>query len=514
MNKIRLLQDILSINVKERPGKTALICDNQRVTYAQLEEMSDRLANALRDKGIGEGDRVLFYLLNSVELVVSILATLKAGAVFVGMDYSNTYDTLHYIASDCEATAVITYANRVDLMIRLLEEVPSMKISIIVGSKEEIQQPGFFPYEELQSEYPADPISTQRIEGDLAYLIYTSGSTGQSKGVMVTHRCILFTIYSGIEFFQLSEHDVHVSPLQLSFSPGINQLFQTLLVGGTLILEKSLVFPVTVLKRMESEHATGFAGVPTILTLLMQNDMSRFDLSSLRYITSVGAALPLSLIQSIRQKLPQTSIYSYYGMAEASYSLVLDPERIDEIPSSVGKPFPGTQAWIIDEKGRRLGTESVGELILRGTHVRSGYWNKEKDTALRFRPGLLPGETVCYTGDIFRTDAEGNFFFVSRSDEIIKSGAKKVAPREIENTLYNHNGVLEAAAVGIPDPLLGQAIKAFVVPTEQARATLTAEELLVYCKQKLEAYKVPCEIEIRENLPKTSSGKIKKTGLA
>jgi long-chain acyl-CoA synthetase len=511
---IRLIQDILTVNAAERPGKTALICENQRLTYAQIDGMSDRLANAFRRNGIGDGDRILFYLLNSAELVVGIFAALKADAVFVGVDSGNTFETLRHIAADCEAAAVVTYHQRAEAVTRLIGEVPSMRLGVLVGQKNGGPAAHLLSFESVQADFPPDPLSRNRIEGDLAYLIYTSGSTGVSKGVMVTHRSILFTIHSGIEYLGLSEEDVHTSPLQLSFSPGINQLFQTFRVGGTLILEKSLAFPNVMLKRMEAERATGFAGVPTLLTLLMQNDLGRYDLGRLRIITSVGAALPAPLIARIRRALPRTSIYSYYGMAEASYSLGLDPAQIDIRPSSVGRPFPGTQAWIIDENGGRVGPDRIGELILRGSHVRSGYWNDPEGSARRFRPGPVPGETVCHTGDLFRADAEGYFYFEGRSDEIIKSGAKKVVPREIENALYAMEGVLEAAAVGIPDPILGHVIKALVVPTAEARAALTPEAVLLHCKRTLEAYKVPREVEIRDSLPKTSSGKIKKTGLS
>jgi acyl-coenzyme A synthetase/AMP-(fatty) acid ligase len=201
-------------------------------------------------------------------------------------------------------------------------------------------------------------------------------------------------------------------------------------------------------------------------------------------------------------------------MAEASYSLGLSPAQIDERPASVGKPFPGTQAWIVDEQGRPLGPGQTGELVVRGAHVRSGYWNDPAASAQRFRPGPVPGESVCFTGDMFRTDQDGYFYFVARSDEIIKSGAKKVVPREIENALYAIDGVLEAAAIGVPDAVLGQVIKAFVVPDARSRASLTIERVLSHCEQHLEGFKVPRQIEIRDSLPKTASGKIRKTELA
>jgi acyl-coenzyme A synthetase/AMP-(fatty) acid ligase len=264
---------------------------------------------------------------------------------------------------------------------------------------------------------------------------------------------------------------------------------------------------------MEAERATGFAGVPTVFALLLQTDVSHYDLGSLRFMISMGAALPLSLIRQIRERFPHVSFYSAYGMAEAAFSLGLEPAQIDQRPTSVGKPTPGAQAWIVDEDSKRLGPNEIGELVVRGGHVRSGYWNNPAASAQRFRPSSLPGELVYYTGDMFRTDEEGYFYFVGRSDEMIKSGAKKVAPVEIEDALYSLPGVLEAAAVEIPDPLLGQAIKAFIVLDERSRASLTVQDVFRHCHQTLEEYKVPRQIEIRDSLPKTPSGKIKKNGL-
>ncbi|MCX6032772.1 MAG: class I adenylate-forming enzyme family protein [Chloroflexi bacterium] len=511
---IRLIQDILRANVTERPDKVALICENRRLTYAQIDAMADRLANAFRKNGVQDGDRILFHLLNSSELVVSIFAALKANAVFSVIDYANTFDTLRYIAADCEAAAVVTYDHQAESAARLLQDVPSLRFAVLTGRGARQPVPNLLAFDAIQEDYPPDPPPQSMIDRDLAYLIYTSGTTGKPKGVLVTHRSSLFTIESGIEYLGLSEDDIHASPLPLSFSPGINQLLQTFRIGGTLILERSFAYPVMTLKRMAAEGATGFAGVPTILALLLQMDSSRYDLSRLRYVSSIGAALAPSIIQQIRQRLPRVAIFSTYGMAEASYSLGLEPAQIDQRPTSVGKPFPGTQAWIIEEDGRRLGPDQIGELVVRGGHIRSGYWNDSAATAQRFRPGSIPGELVCFTGDVFRMDEEGYFYFVGRSDEIIKSGAKKVAPKEIENALYGLSGVLEAAAIGVPDPLLGQVIKAIVVLSEQARSSLTVQDILRHCHQTLEEFKVPRQIEIRDSLPKTPSGKIKKTDLA
>lgn len=510
---MRLVDDVLAQNATARPDKTALICENKRWTYAQLDDMAGRLAHALRDHGIREGDRVLLYLLNGGELVVGLFAALKAGAVFSVVDYATVYDVLRHIAADCGATALITCDCQAESAVRLLREVPSLRLVILTGPPSETAAAGLLNFEAIQADYEPEIRPPRRMNDDLACLIYTSGSTGKPKGVMVTHCSALFAVESCAEYLGLSEQDVNASPLPLSYSMGMNQLLLTFRVGGTLILEKSFTFPAMTLKRMAAERATGFAAVPSVLALLMRADPARYDLSALRYITSMGAALPADLIRQIREKLPWVRLYSAYGLAEASYSLGLPPEEIDRRPASVGKPYPGTQAWLVGDDGRRLGPGDTGELVVSGGHVRSGYWNDPEASTQRFRPGPVPGARACFSGDVFRTDAEGYFYFVGRGDEMIKSGGKKVAPREIENALHSLPGVVEAAAVGIPDPLLGQVIKAYVVLDEHAGAGLTAQDLLRHCGQTLEVYKVPRQIEIRDRLPKTPSGKIRKIEL-
>lgn len=510
---IRLIQDILAKNAAEHPGKTALVCGKQRLTYAELDERSNRLANALIHNGVRAGDRVLFYLLNGVELVTGIFAALKANAVFVAVDYANAFETVQRIAADCEAALFVTEKPQAEVATRLMQETPSLRRALVVGLEASQPESRLSSFEEIQTGQPATLPPSQVIDRDIAFLLYTSGSTGKPKGVMVTHRSGLYSIESGIEYFRLQENDIHVSSLHLSFSAGINQLLQIFRVGGTLILEKSFAFPTQVFKRMAAERATGFASVPTILAHVLKMDLSRYDLSHLRYMTSVGAALAPVVIQQLREKFPGVLLFSFYGMAEAAYALGLEPEQLEQRPDSVGRPFPGTQAWVAGESGQPLAPNETGELILRGSHVRNGYWNNAEESGKRFKPGPLPGELICATGDLFRTDDEGYFYFVGRNDDIIKSGAKKIAPKEIEDVLYGIEGILEAAVIGVPDPLLGQVVKAFVALDKQKQVPLSAQDIFKCCQQLLESYKVPREVEIRDSLPKTPSGKIKKTDL-
>jgi acyl-coenzyme A synthetase/AMP-(fatty) acid ligase len=258
---------------------------------------------------------------------------------------------------------------------------------------------------------------------------------------------------------------------------------------------------------MQDEHVTGFPGVPTTFSLLLSMDLSKYDLTSLRYLTNTAAALPPSHILQLREKFPWATLYSMYGLTETKRTLYLPPAQLDIRPDSVGIPIPGTEAWIEDEYGNRAPPGQVGELVVRGRHVMRGYWQDLENSAKRYRPGSIPGERLCHTGDLFRMDEEGFFYFVSRKDDVIKSRGEKVPPKEVENALYGIDGVLEVAVIGIPDPILGQAIKALIVTKDNS---LTEAKVLAYCRAHLEDFMVPNLVEFHDQLPKTASGKIKK----
>jgi acyl-coenzyme A synthetase/AMP-(fatty) acid ligase len=199
-----------------------------------------------------------------------------------------------------------------------------------------------------------------------------------------------------------------------------------------------------------------------------------------------------------------------HGLTEVARTMYLSPEQTDIRPDSPGKAIPGTELWIEDETGKRLGPGEVGELVVRGRHVMRGYWMAPELSAQRFRPGAVPGERICYSGDLFKMDEEGYFYFVSRKDDIIKSRGEKVAPREVENILYAIPGVQDAAVIGVPDPIFGQVIKAFIVAPG---ATLSEADVISHCKARLEDFMVPRKVEFRSELPKTGSGKVRRIDL-
>ncbi len=507
-----LVQEFLEASADRLPDKIALVCDGQRLTYAEIEARANRLAHALMAKGVRRGDRVVTWLPNSVELVVSIFAALKAGAVFVTVNHTTRHDKLLYILNNCQAGALIGAGAQAGLVADVAGQTPSLRAVVLTQPFEgDARLPDALTFSDVESRFEATRPRRQNIDLDLACLIYTSGSTGDPKGVMSDHSNVVFAASSIIEYLENTEDDIVIDVLPLSFDYGLYQLLMVFKFGGTLVLEKGFAFPAQILKRIETERVTGFPGVPTLYAVLLQMDLSPYDLSSLRYLTNTAAALPPAHITELRFKFPWARLYSMYGLTETKRTLYLPPEQLDARPGSVGIAIPGTEVWLVDEEGNRLPNGSTGELVARGRHVMRGYWGDPEMTARRYRPGPIPGERVCYTGDLFRSDAEGYMYFVARKDDIIKSRGEKVAPKEVETVLYQLKGVTEAAVIGVPDPLLGQAVKAFVVVS--GGQTLTEAEVIRHCRANLEDFMVPKYVAFVAELPRTSSGKIKKTDL-
>jgi len=280
-------------------------------------------------------------------------------------------------------------------------------------------------------------------------------------------------------------------------------------VGGTVVLEKSFAYPQLILNQLRDEKVTGFPIVPTMAALLLQmSTLTPGQFPHLRYITNTAAALPPAHIKQLQRLFPSTKIFSMYGLTECKRVAYLPPDQLDVRPTSVGKAIPNTEVSIVNERGEKAGPGEIGELVVRGAHVMKGYWKLPKETERALRPGWVDGETVLYSGDLFRADEEGYLYFVGRKDDMIKTRGEKVSPTEIEHVLYALTDVLEAAVIGVPDEVLGQAIMAVVVLREGAQ--LTDKEILAHCRQHLEDFMVPQTIDIRRTLPKTDTGKIQK----
>lgn len=510
-----LVQDFLQNSAKTRPDKTALVCGSRRFTYGVLDTMANRLANTLQQQGIRRGDRVAIYLNNSLESVVSIFGVLKANAVVVSLGRGTKAEKLAAILNNCQAVGMVLDKRAVaqGLGDRLQGEVGSLRTLIVCGDAGLAQKNGHARHLEfgtIQTTASVECPRCENIDLDLAYLIYTSGTTGESKGVMCDHSNVTFVTQAVVEYLKNNENDIVMNVLPMAFSYGLYQLMAMFYVGGTLVLEESFVFPDMVIEKMAQEKVTGFAAVPTIYSMLMSMNLANYDLSSLRYFTNAAAGLPVEHVKRLRQIFPKVELYLMHGLTEVARTMYLPPDQTDIRPASSGIAMPGTELWIEDENGRRLGPGEVGELVVRGRHVMRGYWMAPELSAQRFRPGPIPGERICYSGDLFKMDEEGYFYFVSRKDDIIKCRGEKVAPREVEHILYGIPGVQDAAVIGVPDPIMGQVIKAVIVAPG---AGLTESDVISHCKARLEDFMVPRQVEFRSELPKTGSGKVRRIDL-
>jgi long-chain acyl-CoA synthetase len=301
--------------------------------------------------------------------------------------------------------------------------------------------------------------------------------------------------------------------LPLSFGYGLYQLLTCVRAEGTLVLEAGLGFPGRLVGLLEEERITGVPGVPTIFQVLISlKGLADRDLPHLRFLTNAGAALPSATLAEVRRTFSGARLYSMYGQTECTRVCYLPPDQLDVRPTSVGIPIPGTEAWVEDEDGRVAAPDQVGELMVRGSHVMLGYWKDEKTTAEKLRPGRWPWERVLATGDLFRQDEDGYLYFVARRDDIIKSRGEKVAPREVEEVLHAVPAVREAAVVGVPDQLLGQAVHAHVAPADDQE--LDPSELRRHCAENLEDHMVPQQVVVHAALPRTPNGKIDRRALA
>ncbi|MGQ9626015.1 MAG: class I adenylate-forming enzyme family protein [Anaerolineae bacterium] len=505
-----LVNDFLQNSARRFPDKVALAFEERRWTYAQLESMANRVANALLKNGVERGDRVVIFLPNCPEVVVSIFAILKAGAVFSVVNHSTKPDKLIYILNNCRAKALVVQTRQAGLLSEISQKVPSLKLIISSGQDKAAQ----LSFEEILGTYPDSQPPRTCIDVDLAALIYTSGSTGQPKGVMSTHLNMIAASTSITQYLENVPSDIILNVLPLSFDYGLYQVLMAFQVGAKLVLERGFVYPYAVVNLLEKERVTGFPGVPTIFARILSiedKDLKAHDFSALRYITNTGASLPVSHIRQLRETFPQTKIYSMYGLTECKRVSYLPPEEIDRRPTSVGKAIPNTEVYIVNEKGERVRPGEIGELVVRGSHVMRGYWEMPEETEKTFRPGPYPGERVLYTGDLFTMDEKGFLYFKGRRDDLIKSRGEKVYPKEVENVLYSMEGVLEAAVIGVPDEVLGQAVKAVIVPRDGVQ--LNEREVIRFCAERLEDFMVPAMVEFRAELPKTTSGKIQKSTL-
>ena len=516
----RLVHHFLESSARRLADKTALICGEQRLSYGQVNRLSDQLANNLIAAGVRCQDRVAIFLDNSVESVIAMFGVLKADAIFVMLSATMKARKLEYILKDSGARVLITHFNKAPVVREAAANDTGLAEIVWVhdgpdpysGLPERITHLSWKDFYAIDTAMVSPPVCN-RIDRDIATIIYTSGSTGDPKGVISAHCSVVAATRSIAQYLEIVEDDIIMNVLPLSFDYGLYQVLMAFLCGATVVLEKSFMFPMSILGKIEKEKVTGFPLVPTMAAILLQMDnLGRFDFSSLRYITNTAAVLPVAHIRKLRSLFPHVRIFSMYGMTECVRVSYLPPEALDRKPDSVGIPIPNEEVFVLDETGREVPPGQVGELVICGSNVMQGYWNAPEETKKRFKPGRYLGDTWLYSGDLFKRDEEGFLYFVARKDDMIKTRGERVSPKEIENVLCDMEGVAEAAVIGVADEIFGQAIKAFIVRGKNG--AINEQDVVKYCSKNLEPFMVPKYVAFVESFAKSASGKIDKKQLS
>ncbi|MBN1464147.1 acyl-CoA ligase (AMP-forming), exosortase A system-associated [candidate division KSB1 bacterium] len=513
---VRVLHDILTESIAKGPDKQAVFFKEQSMTYDQVGANVRSLASYLIAHGLQKGDRVAFWMEKRFEEVISIFAISMSGAVNVPIRRLSTAAQVVHILNDSGAKVLLTTYSRMQELREHDHELESLALIICVGDMEVDQAASTSAIQQvawsdiLKNANGNESFHPRVVETDLAAILYTSGSTGKPKGVVLTHRNIVAGAYTVSEYLKITENDRLLSILPFNFDYGLNQLTTAVLHHASIVLLDPL-FPKDVLQIIAKHKVTGLAAVAATWIQLLQIPWDAEKLASLRYMTNSGGAIPEHYVLDMADRLPHAEIYLMYGLTEAFRSTYLDPALVRERPTSMGKAIPGEEIVILDENNKPVQPGQIGELVHRGALVAQGYWGDVENTSIRFRPNpMQPAdvplrEIVVFSGDYVKIDEQGFLYFIGRKDEMIKYAGNRVSPTEVEEVLYKHPKVKDSMVLGIPDDVYGQSIKAVVAHKD---GSLSREELISHCKAMLPPYMIPGDVEIWDELPRNSNGKI------
>lgn len=500
---------VLDISARRNPAKVALILDSMQLRYAELLGAVNKIANGLVQLGVRPGDKVALMLPNTPHFVMCYYAILKLGGVVVPLNVLFKQHEIHYHLDDSDAVALIAwegFLGEAAMGFRLADGCKHLIVPQAPGSTAELPE-GALPLTALMADTaPAFDLHPTAPD-DTAVILYTSGTTGRPKGAELTHFNMFFNAYIGAEkVLQTGPDEIGLAVLPLFHSFGQTCVMNALIYGGGTLTMLPRFEPQKAFEVMQRDRVTYFAGVPTMYFFLLNfPNADQYDLSALRRCCSGGAAMPVEVMHAFNQKYNVT-ILEGYGLSETSP--VASFNHLDREPKagSIGTPIWGVEMRCVNAEGQAVPDGELGEIQIRGHNVMKGYYKRPDATA-----EAINDQGWFSTGDVAYRDADGYFFIKDRVKDMIIRGGFNVYPREIEEVLYGHPAVAEAAVIGVPDLAHGEEIKAVVAlkPGQQVGET----ELIDYCKERLAAYKYPRSVEFRDTLPKTATGKILKREL-
>lgn len=504
----RSLAHLLERSCERDAGHEAIFDESRRLSYGELWQSICKLATFFRSQGFTPGSRVALYSEASLDYVIAYYAVAAAGGVSV---------PLNAAAHPAESLRLIEHTEPVWVLIdgelphalTIVQKLPPATKVLAIGGVTRLDGAKFTALADALGSVNGHTSAAATVHAnDAASIIYTSGTTGRPKGVVLSHGNLVSNVEAVISYLGLGPDDRTVSPLPLYYSYGNSVLHTHLAAGAAIGFERSLAYPPVFMERLKRERATGLSGVPSTFALLVKRGaFEKCTLPTLRYITQAGGAMPHALTEELRSRLPGARLYLMYGQTEAAARLAfLPPEALSDKHKCVGRPIPGVQIEVRNELGARTAPREVGELWAAGPNVMLGYWRDPEASAAAIVAGWLR------TGDLGFVDEDGFLYLVGRRTEMIKTGAHRIAPEEIEEVIRTFEDVDDVAVVGVPDEILGQAIKAYVVPIPGA--SLDTMTLRAHCRQLLPMYKVPKYVELASLLPRTSSGKLQRSVLA
>ncbi|MDQ7808715.1 acyl-CoA ligase (AMP-forming), exosortase A system-associated [Amycolatopsis sp. A133] len=485
-------------------GDPALTYQDRTLTYAELADAVARVATGLHRLGVRRGDRVAVYAEKRLETVVALFAAAAAGAVLVPLNPLFKARHVTHVAADCAPVVVLTTAQR---LATVREAVPERTPVVVFGSA---------AWDELAAAEPvAVPGAAEVIDHDPAAIMYTSGSTGGPKGVVLSHRNLLAGAESVAGYLGHTRDDVVLAALPLSFDAGFSQLTTAFAAGAHVVLVNYLL-PREIVRLCARHGVTGLTCVPPLWLQLVTQQWPAEATARLRYFANTGGRMPGATLTRLRELFPAAQPFLMYGLTEAFRSTYLDPAEAGRRPGSIGKAIPNAEVLVLRPDGSPCHPGEHGELVHRGALVALGYWNDPARTAERFRPvpgpdGLVRQEIAVWSGDTVYRDEDGFLYFVGRTDEMIKTSGYRVSPAEVEEAAYATGLVGEAAAFGVPDPVLGHRIVLAVAGTGGPEPT--ADAITGALEKELPVYMLPRRIEVLPRLPRSVNGKFDRVAL-
>lgn len=493
------LAALLNRSATKFPDDPAIIFNGKKISYKELNTKANEIASGLRKLGISKGDRVGVHLPNCPEFIMAYFGILKVGAAIIPVNVMLKDQEINYILNDSHVKLLFTLKDFLAQSEPAVKGITGFKGLVVVNGNGE-QGIRFDDVADLSSPFVADADVVP--EEDLAVIFYTSGTTGKPKGAMITHTNMVSNAIATAKMYFYSNKDRIISAMPLFHAAGQTNVMTAAFSQGAAIVLLPRFTPEQVFDALVTEKATVFIGVPTMyFQILYHKQAERFGENTLRVCIVGAASMPEKILKEFEEKF-KVVITEGYGLSEAAPVVSHNPIDGVRKPLSIGIPISGVEMKIFDDDDRELPSGQIGELVIKGPNVMKGYLNRPQESAEVLRNGWL------HSGDLAYRDEDGYFFIVDRKKDMILTGGFNIYPREVEEVLFAHEKVAEAAVVGIPDLEKGEKAKAFVVLKEGQKAT--TEEILEFCRDKMAVYKAPREIEIVKSLPRNASGKVLK----